>query len=465
MALTLEHGCRNHNFLCTFAALLLYINIYTLIFFYSLKSIAIKTLGCKLNFTESAHIERLLKEQGYVFVPFEQEADMYVINTCAVTEQAEKKCAYYIHHIKNHFPQAKIALMGCFSALRKNELQARFEVDIVLGSNNKFELSHIIPSLLAGDSPKSTSYPDDTSTFIDSYSLHERTRSFLKIQDGCNYYCTYCTIPYARGHSRSDSLSHVITNAEKIVANGIKEIILSGVNIGDFRTPEGEGFYDLLLALEKVKDLKRIRISSIEPNLLTHEIIRLVSESEILLPHFHIPLQSGSDKILKLMKRRYNCDLFTERIHFIKQHMPHACIAVDVIAGFPGETEEDLQDTYAFLERLPISYLHVFPYSRRPGTPAYDMPNQLSNHEKSHRAKVLIELSDKKKLAFYKENLNSVRQVLIESTTKQGYDIGFTENYIRVKIEHTPRNINNIQTVRLNTIDADGSVIAEWIEG
>lgn len=429
-----------------------------------MKRIAIKTLGCKLNFTESAHIERMLAAQGYVFVPFEHEADMYVINTCAVTEQAEKKCVYYIHHIKNHYPHAKIALMGCFSALRKDELSERLGVDTVLGSNNKFELTHIIPSLLSDNIPEIDTYQDDTSTFIDAFSLHERTRSFLKIQDGCNYYCTYCTIPYARGHSRSDSLEHVITNAQQIVANDIKEIILSGVNIGDFKTSRGEGFYELLQALEKVEGLKRIRISSIEPNLLTHEIIRLVSESETLLPHFHIPLQSGSDKILKLMKRRYTCDLFAERIHFIKQYMPHACIAVDVIAGFPGETENDFHDTYSYLESLPISYLHVFPFSRRPDTPAYSMSGQLSTREKSDRTRELIKLSDKKKLIFYKENLHSEQKVLIESKTKQGYDTGFSGNYIRVKTKHKEENINSIINVILKAIDIDGNVIAESME-
>lgn len=439
-------------------------SLYYIISQNKLNKIAIKTLGCKLNFTESAHIERMLREQACEIVHFEKEADAYIINSCAVTEQAEKKCAYYIHHIKHHYPEAKIALIGCFSALRKEELKERFEIDLVLGSNNKYELVHLLPSLLSTEESQHPISPDDKSIFMDAYSLHERSRSFLKIQDGCNYYCTYCTIPYARGHSRSDSIPHVIANATHIVANGIKEIILSGVNIGDFKSPEGGDFYELLQALEKVEGLERIRISSIEPNLLTAEIIRRVAASKTLLPHFHIPLQSGSDKILKQMKRRYERSLFAEKIHFIKQQMPHACIAVDVIAGFPGETEEDFRDAYNFIDSLPISYLHVFPYSRRSGTPAYDMPGQLSRREKSNRTKTLIELSDKKKLIFYKENLHSIQKVLIESTDKDGYDVGFTGNYIRVKTHHLPKNIHSIQTLVLTAIEKDGIVMAERVE-
>ena len=418
-----------------------------------MSTIGIKTLGCKLNFSESASIERILSEKGYCIVPFEQEADVYIINTCAVTAEAEKKCRYYARHIKAHYPAAKVAFIGCFSSLRFEQLIEDKEADIILGSNNKAQVVAEIEKLLQQKpSLETLSQTDDKTDFVSAYSLHERTRSFLKIQDGCDYYCAYCTVPFARGHSRSDSIEHVISEAETIVANGIQEIILTGVNIGDFKTPQGENFYQLLQQLILVKGLERLRISSIEPNLLSNEIIALAAETNAILPHFHIPLQAGSDKTLQRMKRRYKREVFAEKVQTIKKRMPHACIAVDVIAGFPGESEEDFLDSYRFIESLPVSYLHVFPYSKRPGTLAATFPEQLSTACKNQRSQQLIDLSNKKKQIFYNENLHSIRPVLFETETNNKQLIGFTDNYIKVSVNGTINLINTIQKVNLQEI-------------
>lgn len=423
------------------------------------KTIGIKTLGCKLNFSESATIERILTEKGYAIVPFEEQADVYIINSCAVTAEAEKKCRYYARHIKKHYPASKVAFIGCFSYLRFEQLLRDKEADIILGSNNKTEVVNKIEQLLKSTDPDlCLSQVDDKTAFVSAYSLHERTRSFLKIQDGCDYFCTYCTVPYARGHSRSDSIAHVLNNAKDIITNNIKEIILTGVNIGDFKTAEGENFYNLLQALSQLKDLERLRISSIEPNLLTNKIIKLVAESKNILPHFHIPLQSGCDKTLERMKRRYKRNVFAEKVAYIKQLMPEACIAVDVIAGFPGESEEDFMDTYNFINSLPISYLHVFPYSKRPGTLAFSFPDQLNKACKSERTKRLIELSNQKKHIFYTEHLHSIHEVLFESEPSNHQISGFTDNYIKVKLAGEQDLINCIKKVRLEEIMDDDSV-------
>jgi len=417
------------------------------------KKIVIKTLGCKLNFSESAAIERLLVERGYTVSSKDSQADAFIINTCAVTENAEKKCRQYIHQIKNNHPQAKIVLVGCFSALQ-NVKTVENEVDLLLGSSDKMNVVAEIDRLFGKTNLEETA--KNEAVFFSSYSISERTRSFLKIQDGCDYFCTYCTVAHARGRSRSDSIENVIVNIREIVANGIKEIVLTGVNIGDFKTKKEECFFDLLQAITKIEDLKRLRISSIEPNLLTKEIIDFTANTNIVLPHFHIPLQSGCNDILAKMKRRYQRELFAEKVCYIKEKMPHACIAADVIVGFPSETEEQFMETYNFINSLPVSMLHVFPYSKRPNTPAADMPNQLTNACKNERTKQLIRLSDEKKRNFYQENSGKILHALIESKNENGFLQGFTENYIRIQIPYNKQYINEIIKVKLLKIDAKG---------
>jgi len=417
------------------------------------KSISIKTLGCKLNFSESATIERLLAEQGYAVSSKDSDADIFIVNTCAVTENAEKKCRQYVHQIRKNYPQAKIVLVGCFSAL-KNAESIENEVDLMLGSSDKMSVVQGINRLF--DKEKSVIKTKNDGSFFSSYSISERTRSFLKIQDGCDYFCTYCTVAHARGRSRSDSIENVVVNAQKIVENGVKEIVLAGVNIGDFRTKKGENFFDLLQNITKVNNLKRLRISSIEPNLLSKEIIDFVADSAILLPHFHIPLQSGCNEILSKMKRRYPRELFAEKVNYIKEKMPHACIAADVIVGFPSETDSQFMETYHFIESLPVSMLHVFPYSKRPNTPAAAMPDHLTNTCKKERSKRLICLSEEKKKAFYQENSGNIFQVLIESKNENGFLQGFTENYIRTKLPYNKQYINEILNVKLLAIDEKG---------
>ena len=417
------------------------------------KTFIIKTFGCKLNFSESAAMERLLSERGYCSVKkTAAQADVYIINSCAVTEITEKKCKQLIHSIKKHYPNAKIVLVGCFSAL-ENASSLASQVDLMLGSGNKMQIINEIDILFAEDYNPKIIQDGQEEPFFSSYSINERTRSFLKIQDGCDYFCTYCTVPYARGKSRSDSIENVVKHAKEIVANGVKEIVLSGVNTGDFKTEKGENLFDLLLELEKIADLQRLRISSIEPNLLTDNIINLVSSSKKLLPHFHIPLQSGSNAILSKMKRRYSCGLFVDKVRQIKEKMPYACVAADVIVGFPGETDALFEKTYQFINSLPLSMLHVFPYSKRPNTIAANMPDHLTNACKNARSASLIQLSDVKKEIFYNENIRKTRKVLIESKINENYMSGFTENYIRVRFPYNSLYINQIKTVKILKID------------
>ncbi len=414
----------------------------------------IKTLGCKLNFSESATLERMLVEKGYSIAE-NSVSDIYIINTCAVTETAEKKCRQYIHQVRKQNPKVKIVLVGCYSAL-ENAQAIALEVDLMLGSGNKMQLIEEIDSLFEENNHPVIIKEKAEEPFFASYSIDERTRSFLKIQDGCDYFCTYCTVAYARGRSRSDSIENIITHVRDIVNNNIKEIVLSGVNIGEFRTEKGELLIDLLYALEKIEPLQRIRISSIEPNLLTDEIIDLVSQSNKILPHFHIPLQSGSNEILSQMKRRYKKELFAEKIYRIKEKMPHCCIAADVIAGFPGETDRLFEETYHFIEELPLSMLHVFPYSKRPNTIAASMENQLSNSCKNNRASILTTLSREKKEAFYHENLHRKCFALIESKKENGFLTGFTDNYVRIKLAYNAAIINEIVHVQILEMDTDG---------
>ena len=424
------------------------------------KQFYIKTFGCKLNFSESATLERLLSKKGYVLADKSSAADIYIINTCAVTETAEKKCRQYIHQVKKQNFQAKIVLVGCYSAL-ENAKTIASEVDLMLGSGNKLQLIEQIDTLFNNDNQTIVVKENSHEPFFASYSIDERTRSFLKIQDGCDYFCTYCTVAYARGRSRSDSIENILQHAREIVAGNVKEIVLSGVNIGDFKTTKGEYFIDLLRALEEVEGLHRIRISSIEPNLLTHEIIDWVANSKKVLPHFHIPLQSGCNEILSQMKRRYPREFFAEKVFLIKEKMPHCCIAADVIVGFPGETDAFFDDTYRFIEALPISMLHVFPYSKRPNTVAADMENHLNNECKNKRVNSLIELSNSKKATFYQQNCNRACYALVEAKKENGFLTGFTDNYVRIKLPYNANIINEIVKINILETDADGICKAE----
>ena len=418
-------------------------------------SFYIKTLGCKLNFSESATLERMLNEKGYYLADKSSSTDIYIINTCAVTETAEKKCRQFIHQAKKQNPQVKIVLIGCYSALENAQTIAS-EVDLMLGSGNKLQLVEQIDVLFEENNQVVEIKEKEQEPFFASYSIDERTRSFLKIQDGCDYFCTYCTVAYARGRSRSDSIENIIMHAKEIVSHQAKEIVLSGVNIGDFKTGKGERFIDLLHALEDVEGLHRIRISSIEPNLLTDEILDWVARSEKVLPHFHIPLQSGSNEILSLMKRRYPRELFREKVFLIKEKMPHCCIAADVIVGFPNETDILFEETYHFIEELPLSMLHVFPYSKRPNTVAATMENHLSNACKNERANSLIELSNNKKTFFYRQNLDRECFALMEAKQENGFLTGFTDNYIRVKLAYDAAIINEIVKITIRKMDNDG---------
>ncbi|MBO4282412.1 MAG: tRNA (N(6)-L-threonylcarbamoyladenosine(37)-C(2))-methylthiotransferase MtaB [Bacteroidales bacterium] len=426
--------------------------------------IAFKTLGCKLNFSETATLEHRLAQAGYQCVPFDGEAEVYVVNTCAVTEQAGRKCRYYVHRVRQRCPQAKVVLMGCYSALKAEALQAELGADMVLGSNTKFLLPDKLPLLFRDTAYVFDRGAEDAPVFFGAYSLQEeRTRSFLKVQDGCDYFCTYCTVPLARGRIRSGEMFRLLADASEVVAHGIKEIVLSGVNIGEYRGSKGERLADLLSALSEVEGLRRLRISSIEPNLLTDEIIAMAAERPNIMPHFHIPLQSGCDRILALMGRRYRTDLYAEKVRNIKARMPYAFVAADVIAGFPGETEADFEACYRFIESLPLSALHVFPYSPRPNTPAAEMEGQVSKAVKAERVSRLMALSDAKKAALYRACEGRTAQVLVESKECDGHYSGFTENYLRVKLLCDEKSINTIQAVRLGPLGADGLAIGEVI--
>lgn len=426
--------------------------------------IAVKTLGCKLNFSESATLERRLLSLGYLVVPFDAPADVYVVNTCAVTEQAGRKCRYYVHRVRQRQPQAKVVLMGCYSALKAGQLQSELGADMVLGSNTKFQLPELLPGLLEDATYVFDREKEEEKTFFGAYSLQEeRTRSFLKVQDGCNNFCTYCTVPLARGRFRSGNLEALCADAADVVAHGIKEIVLSGVNIGAYRSEKGEDFFTLLQALSRVEGLQRLRISSIEPDLLSDAIIACVAERENVMPHFHIPLQSGCDRILERMHRHYPRQLYADKVRLIKQYMPQAFVAADVIVGFPGETEADFRETVEFLRDIPVSCLHVFPYSQRPNTPAALMPDQVSKAVKAERVQRLMQLSDDKKKELYLSCAGNTAQVLVESKEKGGCYSGFTENYIKVKLRCTEKEVNTIQPVRLCGIADDGQMTGEPI--
>lgn len=428
-----------------------------------MKKVAFYTLGCKLNYAESSTIARMFEQQGYQKVEFNQSPDIFIINTCSVTENADKKCRKIVREANHINPDGYVAIIGCYAQLKPTEIADIQGVDAVLGAAEKFRLVE----LLDGFAKTPTNQPaqvfnagiEEAIDYHASYSLNDRTRTFLKVQDGCDYPCSYCTIPLARGTSRSDSIDNIIRAAYEIANKGVKEIVLTGVNIGDFGIQNGEkkeSFLELIKALDKIEGIERFRISSIEPNLLTDEIIEFVAGSQRFVPHFHIPLQSGSNKVLGLMRRRYRRELYTERIAKIKSLIPQCCIGVDVIVGHPGETDELFLETYQFLNDLDISYLHVFTYSERPNTLALQIKPVVPQHKRAERSKMLHILSDKKRRSFYEQQKGKTATVLFEETIEQGQMQGFTENYVRVSAKYDPLLINELKEVLLTEISPDG---------
>lgn len=424
------------------------------------QSVAFYTLGCKLNFSETSTIARQMETNGFVKKDFQEGADIYVINTCSVTDHADRKCRKVVKEALKYNADAKIVIIGCYAQLKPTEIASIPGVNMVLGAAEKFNLIENLSLLKNEDSALVLNKNiKETNIFVPGFSLGERTRSFMKVQDGCDYFCSFCTIPLARGKSRSQTVSETIKVAEDVAQTGVKEVVLTGVNIGDFGINNNETFYDLVVALDQVKGIERFRISSIEPNLLTDEIIRFVSKSKKFVPHFHIPLQSGSNEILKRMRRKYERELYQNRIETIKKLMPHCCIGVDVIVGFPGETEEAFLETYNFINSLDISYLHVFPYSERPNTTAKKMDGKVPNSIRTDRAKMLRILSEKKRRKFYDENLGKTYTVLYEAEEDMGKMYGFTENYIKVEADYDPLLINELVMVQLMEINENMNVI------
>lgn len=430
------------------------------------KTAAYHTLGCKLNFAETSTIARQLTAAGYTRVDFDQVAQVYVINTCSVTENADRECKLHVKRAMKANPEGLVVVVGCYAQLKPGEISRIDGVDLVLGAREKFNILSYLDDLqkTAQEGIVHSCEIEEADFFIGSYSIGDRTRAFLKVQDGCDYKCTYCTIPLARGISRSDTIENVVRNAEEISRRGIKEIVLTGVNIGDYGKGEfgnkkhEHTFLDLISELDRVDGIERIRISSIEPNLLKDESIALVAASRSFVPHFHIPLQSGSDDVLKKMKRRYLTGLYEDRINSIRSLMPDAAIGVDVIVGFPGETEAHFMETYQFINRLPVSYLHVFTYSERENTEAASMEGAVPVQERKRRNKMLRILSEKKKMAFYESQLGKSFPVLWEHEEKDGMMFGFTENYIRVKKPFDKNSVNQTETVKLFRTEQDGTV-------
>ncbi|MHA8052362.1 tRNA (N(6)-L-threonylcarbamoyladenosine(37)-C(2))-methylthiotransferase MtaB [Aquirufa sp. OSTEICH-129A] len=434
-----------------------------------MKKLAFYTLGCKLNFAESSTIARSLEPMGFERVEFQQSPDLFVINTCSVTDQADKKCKKVVKEAKKINPDSVVVILGCYAQLKPEEIVQIPGVDLVLGANEKFQLPEIISPYFSSE--KKSTLPKVIASEIRydldyhaSYSVNDRTRTFLKVQDGCDYPCSYCTIPLARGQSRSSSIENVLGLVKEIADKGVKEVVLTGVNIGDFGIQQGKrvaSFFELVKALDQQNDMRRFRISSIEPNLLHSDLLHFLADSQHFVPHFHVPLQSGSNAILRLMKRRYQRELYADRVREIKSLMPHACIGVDVIVGHPGETEEMFLDTYHFLNELDISYLHVFTYSERANTYAVDIHPKVDVKVKSERSKMLHILSDKKRRAFYETQLGLLGKVLFEEANSDGYMEGFSENYVRVRVPYDPLQINTIQPVRYKSINEEGNMRAE----
>ena len=436
-----------------------------------MKKVAFYTLGCKLNFSETSTLARLMEQHGHERVEFNQQPDVFIINTCSVTDNADKKCRKIVREAQKINPDGFVAILGCYAQLKPKEISEIPGVDVVLGAAEKFRLHELLPTfekVPSGQPARVFNSPIEAAIdYHASYSLNDRTRTFLKVQDGCDYPCAYCTIPLARGRSRSDTVDSVVRAAHEIANKGVKEIVLTGVNIGDFGLVNGfrqETFLDLIRALDEVDGIERFRISSIEPNLLTDEIITFVAQSKRFVPHFHVPLQSGSNRVLALMRRRYKRELYTERVQKIKQLMPHACIGVDVIVGHPGETEVDFRETYQFLNELPISYLHVFTYSERPNTTAIDIRPTVPGHLRAERSKMLHSLSDKKRRAFYESQVGREATVLFEEDVTGGSMQGFTENYVRVVAKYDPLLINETLPMQLTGLNAGGLMEVSEIE-
>jgi len=435
------------------------------------KKVAFYTLGCKLNFSETSTIARNFKNEGFVRVDFESKADVYVINTCSVTDNADKRFKSIVKNALKQNSNAFLIAVGCYAQLKPEELAAVDGVDLVLGATEKFNVTSYINDLTKNEIGEVHSCEiSEADFYVGSYSIGDRTRAFLKVQDGCDYKCTYCTIPLARGISRSDTLENVLKNAREIASKDIKEIVLTGVNIGDYGKGEfgnkkhEHTFFELVKELDKIDGIHRLRISSIEPNLLTDETITFVANSNSFVPHFHIPLQSGSDELLKKMKRRYLRKTYTDKVSQIKSIMPNACIGVDVIVGFPGETDELFLETYNYLNDLDISYLHVFTYSERPNTEAAEMGNVVPQNIRAKRSKMLRGLSAKKRRAFYESQLGKTLTVLFENENKEGYIHGFTENYVKVKTPWNPELVNTLHSIILTEIDNDGLVRFEFVK-
>jgi len=437
------------------------------------KTIAFHTLGCKLNYSETSSIKRQFEEAGYGVQSFDDGADYYVLNTCSVTDFADRKCRYEVRRAKKNNPDAKVVIIGCYAQLKPKEISEIEGVDLVLGASEKFNILKHIESLdsLENLSKVRSSEITEVNSFIDAFSFGDRTRSFLKVQDGCNYKCSFCTIPLARGKSRSDTIDNVVANAKKIADLGVKEVVLTGVNIGDFGNstevieglkPKKEAmFIDLIKELDKVEGINRFRISSIEPNLCNEEIVDFVASSQRFMPHFHMPLQSGNNEMLKQMRRRYKRELYSDRVSYIKNKMPHCCIGVDVIVGFPGETEEHFLDTYNFLNSLDVSYFHVFTYSERANTFAAELPGVVPMNVRKERNKMLRILSEKKKRAFYEQFIGTSRNVLFEAKPSDNMITGFTDNYIKVEGDWNKDVINTLGEVALESINVGGSVLVK----
>ncbi|GAB1445040.1 tRNA (N(6)-L-threonylcarbamoyladenosine(37)-C(2))-methylthiotransferase MtaB [Flammeovirgaceae bacterium] len=433
-----------------------------------MKKVAFYTLGCKLNYSETSTIARGFEEKGYKKVDFTDTPDIFIINTCSVTDNADKKCHKLVREARSISPDAYVAIIGCYAQLKPKEISEIPGVDAVLGAAEKFRLIELLDGFVRPPQPQVfESEIKEVKRFNTAYSMQDRTRTFLKVQDGCDYTCSFCTIPLARGGSRSDTIENIVKEAREIARNDVKEIVLTGVNTGDFGLQDGarkERFIDLIKALDEVEGINRIRISSIEPNLLSSEIIEFVASSKKFVPHFHIPLQSGSNKILGLMRRRYQRELYQERVDKIKSLMPQCCIGVDVIVGFPGETHEDFLETYKFLNALDISYLHVFTYSERDNTHAVTLEDVVPAKQRSERSKRLHILSDKKRRAFYNSHLGSEFTVLFENDVEDGMMQGFTENYIRVVAKYDPILINTVKKVKLTAINDKGLVEVQEVE-
>lgn len=423
------------------------------------------TLGCKLNFSETSTIAQSLSKEGFAKVNFEEGADVYVINTCSVTDQADKKCRNIVRKALSYNPEAFIAVIGCYAQLKPEEIASIEGVDIVLGANEKFNIKDYLKDLSKNEATHIENEEiKTTKEFVPGFSIGDRTRSFLKVQDGCNYFCAFCTIPLARGRGRNATIAETIAKAKELALTDVKEVVLTGVNIGDFGYGTDENFFQLIQELDKINGIERYRISSIEPNLLTDEIIEFVSKSKRFVPHFHIPLQSGSDLLLERMRRRYKTDIYRSRIEKIKSLMPDCCIGVDVIVGFPGETDEEFQKTYQFLNELDIAYLHVFTYSERDNTTALRMDGVVPIPVRKERNKMLTILSNKKKRAFYESQEQRTDKVVFEASEDNGMMYGFTKNYVKVKTPFNPLMINQSSHVKLTELDRDGVYRIEFTE-